>query len=444
MPVDTILHNAKVYTDRGLIEAGIAIENSHIVKIAKKTNLPKASTQINLKGNIALPGLIDSHVHLRDQQMSYREDFTSGTSAAAAGGITTVVDMPNNKPVTMSVRTLKERMQLAKPHILVNVAFNSAFPDQLDHIPKIVDTGAVGFKLYLLQQIGGVNIDSDDKLLEAFQQIRKTKTPIAVHAEDRATVEKAQQELMNQQRNDPEAFLEAHPPEAEEKATKKAIELAKKSGAHLHICHISSQPAMRAALNAKAHGYNVTCEVTPHHLLLTSKHLSKCGKLAMEIPPLRGQSDVNYLWHQLRKGLIDTIASDHAPHLWEEKNAQSIWDVKTGIVGLETMLPLLLTQLNKGNLTLRQLIRLTCENPAKIYHIKNRGRLAENSPADITIINPQKSHRIDASRFLSKAKFSPFDGWKVKGKAVKTFVNGQLVMDEGEIQAKPGCASVIQ
>jgi len=443
LPVDMVLYNAKIYTSRGLIEAGIAIDRGRIIKIAKKTNLPEAATQIDLRGNLALPGLIDSHVHLRDQQLAYREDFATGTSAATAGGITTIVDMPNNRPVTMSVETLRERMRMAESRIFVNVAFNSAFPTQVNDIPRIVKTGAVGFKLYLLEQIGGVNIDDNNALLTAFEYACKAKVPVAVHAEDKAMIQQAKSSLIEQGRHDLKAFLEAHEPEAEEKAVKRVTRLAQKSGAHLHICHVSSEVAMRAALRAKKLGFHVTCEVTPHHLLLTSAHLRKCGKLGLEIPPLRQRSDVAFLWQNLQNGSVDTLASDHAPHSITEKNAESVWDVKPGIVGLETMLPLLLTQVNEGRLTLRKLIRLACENPAKIYRLKGCGSLDEGSFANITVVDLKKESKIDASKFHSKAKFSPFDGWRVKGLPVKTFVNGQLEMDENEVIAKPGSGRVI-
>jgi len=443
LPVDLKLYNAKVYTVKGLVEAGIDIENSRIVKIAKETNLPKAATKIDLKGNLALPGLIDSHVHLRDEQLAYREDFQSGTSAAAVGGVTTVVDMPNNRPLTMSVETLKKRMQLAESRILVNVAFNSAFPTHTEEIRRIVDTGAVGFKLYLLQQLGGVNIDDEEALLNAFKAISKAKVPISVHAEDKSTIETAKKNLQEHGRKDLNAFLEAHPPEAEEKAISRVANLAKKSGACIHVCHVSSAIGIKAVLKAKRMGCRVTCEVTPHHLLLTAKHLKKYGNLALEIPPLRQTRDMNALWQAIQKGFIDTIGSDHAPHSFEEKHAESVWDVKPGIVGLETMLPLLLTEVNRRRLTVEQLVRLTCEKPAEIFRLNDRGKLDVNSFADITVVDLKKEHKIDASRFYSKAKFSPFDGWKVKGKAVKTLVNGRLIMDEGEIVAKPGTGRII-
>jgi len=444
LQVDMILHNTKVYTTKGLVEAGIAIENGRIVKIAKKTNLPRAATQLDMKGNLALPGLIDSHVHLRDQQLAYREDFQSGTKAAAAGGVTTVVDMPNNRPLTMSAETLRERMRLAEPRILVNVAFNSALPTHTDEIFRIVDAGAVGFKLYLLQQLGGVNIDDEEALLDAFKAIGQTKVPISVHAEDKSIIEEAKENLQEQGKKDLKAFLEAHPPKAEEKAISRVTELAKNSGAHIHICHVSSAMGLKAVLKAKKTGCSVTCEVTPHHLLLTVNHLKKYGNLALEVPPLRTRRDVNALWKALQKGYIDTIGSDHAPHSLEEKHVESVWDVKPGIVGLETMLPLLLTEVNRGHLTIEQLVRLTCEKPADIFHLKDRGNLDKGSFADVTVVDLKKEHRMDASKFYSKAKFSPFDQRKVKGMPIKTFVNGQLVMDEGEIVAKPGSGQILR
>jgi len=439
-----VLVNAKVYTREGMVDAGLAIDDGRIVKVAKETRLPKADRRMDLKEKWALPGLIDSHVHLRDQQLAYREDFQSGTSAAAAGGVTTVVDMPNNRPLTMSAETLMERMRLAESRILVNVAFNSALPSRASEVRSIVDAGASGFKLYLLQQLGGVNIDDDEALLQAFKAIGKTRVPISVHAEDKAVLENAKKKLQERGRNDLNAFLEAHPPEAEEKAVKNAADLALKSGAHVHICHVSSGLGLGAVLKAKGKGVKATCEVTPHHLLLTVQHLKKLGKLALEIPPLRTRRDVETLWQALQKGEIDTIGSDHAPHSLEEKQAESVWDVKPGIVGLETTLPLLLTEVNRRRLTIEQLVALTCEKPAEIFHLKNRGTLQPGSFADITIVDFKRESKIDASRFYSKAKFSPFDGWKVKGKPMKTFVNGQLIMDEGEIVAKPGIGRIIK
>ena len=444
MTVDLVLRNAKVYTSGGIVEAGVAIEEGRIFKVTKEPNLPQASAESDLKGHLLLPGLIDLHVHLRDQQLAYKEDFSSGTAAAAAGGVTLTIDMPNNKPVTMDVKSLRERMNLAKTRSVVNVAFYSAFPENLEEISPILREGAVAFKLFLSQRIGGLDIEDDDELLQAFNEVKKRKVPIAVHAEDKATLEKMRKEMQRAGRKDVEAYLEVHSPKAERRAAQRIIQLVKKSGVHIHFCHVSSAAGLETILTAKNMGLPVTCEVTPHHLLLSSEHLKRSGMIALTDPPLRTKEDIEALWRALKRGFIDALASDHAPHAMEEKKNGSVWDTKPGIAGLETTLPLLLTQVNEARLTISDLVRATSEMPAKIFHLRGRGSVGEGYCADLVVVDMRREYEIDSSRFYSKARFSPFDGWRVKGKPVKTFVNGQLVMDEGEIVAKPGTGQIVR
>jgi len=342
LPVDTVLYNAKIYTRGMIVEAGLAIDEGRILKIAKETNLPPASAKMDLKGNIALPGLIDIHVHLRDQQLAYKEDFFSGTAAAAAGGVTLAMDMPNNIPVTMDSKSLRERMRLAEKRAVVDVAFYSAFPKNLGEVRSIIEEGAVAFKLYMSEKIGGLNVDNDEMLLHAFNKVVEMRVPVAVHAEDRETLENMRRKMEKAGRRDIEAYVKAHPPEAETKAIRRVTQLVKKSGVHVHFCHVSSAVGLKAFLTAKNAGLPVTCEVTPHHLLLSSGHLKRYGTLTLVDPPLRAKEDVKALWKGLRQGLIDVLASDHAPHTIEEKEVESVWDAKPGIPGLETTLPLLL------------------------------------------------------------------------------------------------------
>ncbi|MGQ9460846.1 MAG: dihydroorotase [Candidatus Bathyarchaeaceae archaeon] len=442
MSVDMVLLNAKVYTHGRLVEAGLAIDEGRIYKIAKETNLPPASKKLDLKGNLILPGLIDSHVHLRDQQLAYKEDFFTGTAAAAAGGITLTIDMPNNKPVTMDSESLRKRMRLAEKRVVVNVAFYSAFPQSLEEVPSILEEGAVAFKLYLSEKIGGLNIDDDEMLLHAFNKVAKMGVPIAVHAEDRETLENARREMEKAGRKNMEAYIKAHSPEVEEKAIKRVAQLARKSSVHIHFCHISSADGLNAVLEAKKLGLPITCEVTPHHLLMSYGHLKRYGTLALADPPLRTKEDVGAIWTALKQGAIDALASDHAPHTIKEKKVKSVWNANPGIPGLETMLPLLLTQINADRLTIADLVKLASEKPAQIFSLRGRGSLDEGNYADIVVVDINREYKIDSSSFYSKAKYSPFDGWKVKGKPVKTFVNGLLIMDEGEIVAKPGTGKI--
>ncbi len=441
---DLVLYNAKIYTSEGMIEAGVAVDDGRILKIAKKTNLPQASTRLNIKGQTVLPGLIDPHVHLRDQQLAYKETFFSGTAAAAAGGVTLTIDMPNNKPVTMSTKSLKERMKLAETRTVVNVAFHSAFPENLEEMSQIVEQGAVAFKLYLSQKIGGLDIEDDEAVMRAFSRAGEMKVPVAVHAEDRETLENVKREMLQAGRGDLEAYLKVHSPEAELKAIQRTIKLAKKTSTHIHFCHVSSAEGLKAILTEKNRGFPITCEAMPHHLLLSSKHLKRWKTVTLTDPPLRTEEDVKALWTAFKQGLIDVLASDHAPHTIEEKESEFVWNVKPGIPGLETMLPLLLTQVNEGRLTLASLIRASSTKPAEIFHIKDRGSLAEGFYADFVVVDMKQKYRIDSSNFHSKAKYSPFDGWMVKGKPIKTFVNGHLVMDDGEIIAKPGTGQIIR
>jgi len=444
LPVDLVLHNTKIYTPRGIVEAGLAVDEGRILKIAKETNLPHASERMDIKGKIVLPGLIDPHVHLRDQQLAYKEDFFSGTSAAAAGGVTLTIDMPNNKPVTMSATSLRERMKLAETRAVVNIAFHSAFPESLEEIPRIVKQGAVAFKLYMSKKIGGVDIEDDDALLRAFSKAGKMKVPVSVHAEDKKTLETVKKEMQQAGRRDMDAYLKVHSPDAELKGVQHIIQLAEKTSVHIHFCHVSSAEGLKAILKAKNMGLLVSCEATPHHLLLSSKHLKRYKTIAVMDPPLRTEKDVETLWEALRHGLIDAVASDHAPHTIEEKKAESVWEVKPGIPGLETTLPLLLTQVNEGRLAMSDLIKVTSKRPAEIFHLRDKGSLTEGCWADLVVVDMKRKYRIDSSKFYSKAKYSPFDGWRVKGKPMKTFVNGQLVMDAGEIVENPGAGRILR
>lgn len=444
MPVDLVLINSKAYVNGEIVDAGIAIDEGKIFRVAKETNLPKSSKKLDLKGCLILPGLIDCHVHLRDQQSAYKEDFFTGTSAAAAGGVTLVLDMPNNKPVTMSAESLRERMKLAEKQAMVNVAFYSAFPEDPKEISAIVKEGAIAFKIFMQEKIGEVDIDDDDALLQVFKTAEKNGVPVAVHAEDREMFESALKEMQQNKCNDVNAYVKVHSSDSFVKAIQRVIGLIEKSFSHVHFCHVSSAVELDVIRKAKEKGLPVTCEVTPHNLLLTFNDLKRYGNLALTNPPLRSRKDVKALWNALQLGFIDIIASDHAPHAIEQKKVESVWDAKSGIPGLETMLPLLLTQVNKGQLKIADLVRACSEKPAQIFHLKDRGSIVKGNWADLTVVDLGQEYKIDSSKFYSKAKYSPFDGYKVKGKLIKTFVNGQLVFDENAIVAKPGIGQVIR
>jgi dihydroorotase len=444
LTVDLVLTNAKAYIKKETASCSLAIDKGKIFKMGKETTMPKAAIRMDLKNLLVLPGLIDAHVHLRDEGKAYKEDFCSGTAAAAAGGFTTVLDMPNNEPVTMSKETLRNRMEKAQRKILVNVGFYSEFPKEMREIAEIVKQGAVAFKLFMTEQVGGLNIDDNDALFGAFRIAGKLKVTVAVHAEDKPTLRHKIDELRKAGRNDIEAYLKAHSEDVEVKAIKRLIGIAEKAKVHLHFCHTTTEKGLEAIIDGKKAEMPLTCETTPHNLLLSTGDLKRIGTLAITMPPVREKQHIAVLWKGIEGGWIDTLGSDHAPHSLQEKMMNSVWDVKVGISGLETTLPLLLTEVNHGRLTITGVTRLMSEKPAEIFGLRGRGCLKEGNAADLTIVDLKRKFKIDASKFQSKAKYSPFDGWQVEGKPVKAFVNGQLVMDEGEIIAKVGIGQIVR
>ncbi len=442
--MDIVLANAKAFVNNEIVKCGLAINDGQILRVGKEANMPEASMKIDLKDLLVLPGLIDAHVHLRDEGKAYKEDFCTGTAAAAAGGFATVLDMPNNDPITMSAETLRNRMKLAEEKIFVDVGFYSEFPKNMKEISQIVEEGAIGFKLFMAEQVGGLNIDDDHALIETFRIANKLDVPIASHAEDRTTLKKAEEELKRSNHNDVEAFLEAHSEGVESKAVKRLLHIAKQTRAHVHFCHLSTRKGLESMIGGKKSGLRITCEATPHHLLLSASDLKRIGTLAVTMPPVREAEHIDALWKGIKEGWVDTVGSDHAPHKLEEKQAKNVWNVKVGIPGLETALPLLLTEVNRGRISIADVVRLMAEKPAEVFRLEGKGSLKEGNRADLTVVDLKRKYKVDASKFFSKAKFSPFDGWNLQGKPVKTFVNGQLVMDDGEIVAEAGSGQVIR
>jgi dihydroorotase (multifunctional complex type) len=309
---------------------------------------------------------------------------------------------------------------------------------------NIVVEGAIGFKLFMNSQIGGLNFDDDQTLEKAFREVATLNTPLAVHAEDKTSLTFNEEKLKQAQKNSIADFLRAHTENVELKAIQRVLEISKQTAIRLHFCHISTKDGLNAISKAKKDGRNVNCEVTPNHLLLSSEDLKSYGQIAIMAPPLRDKTHVEALWKGIETGLVDTIGSDHAPHTLNEKSASSIWDTKVGVPGLETTLPLILTQIKKNRLSLGKAIQLMAEKPAEIFSLNNRGHLQVGKNADLTIVDFNRQFRIDASKFKSKAKFSPYNGLEVWGKLVKTVVNGQVVFDEGEIVSKAGSGSIVR
>ncbi len=441
--VDLILKNAKIPLKDRIIECGIAVDKGKIYTVAKASNLPKGSRIMDLKGNIVFPGLIDAHVHLRDLELTYKEDFYTGTCAAVAGGFTTILDMPNTKPPTNSLSRLKEKIEVAKKKIVVNVGFYTSYVSSIKELKQLKSYGVFGMKLYPYDQLGKNVLEDDGMFINTLRANRAANLLTLIHAESPQIIDRNEKRLEASQDYSAKAYINAHPPEAEINAVKNTCQIAEKTRSQLHFCHITLNKSLSLIEEARVIGTNITCEVTPHHLLLTKKIVEKERGNAVMNPPLRTLPEVRGLWEGLIKGKIDIISSDHAPHNLIEKKEKMEKRISPGIPGLETTLPLLLTRVNQNKLSIFHLIKILAENSAKIFKIRQKGQIIPGFDADFTIIDMKKRSKIDSSEFYSKAKYTPFNRFKTVGKPIKVFVNGELAMEDGEVLLKPGNGRIL-
>jgi dihydroorotase len=430
-------------TEQGLLDGGLAVDKGRICSIGKASNLPQADDTLNAAKRIILPGLIDVHTHLRGLQLAYKEDFFTGTCAALAGGFTTILDMPNTIPPTNSQSSLHVKKAVAANTAVANLGFYSGIPATDAEIKTLAADDIVGFKLFLNKPCCERDLTDDETLLHLFNLVHEVDSIITIHAESRRIVERLEKIGRSSTSNDVRSYLRSHPPEAEVAAVNRVLPLVALSGVHSHFCHISTSTALDLISKAKKIS-SVTAEVTPHHLFLSRIDATRCGGIAVMDPPLRDEIESQRLWIDLIHGRVDLIASDHAPHTIEEKTRQNIWDVPPGIPGLETTLPLLLTSVVAQRLSLNQVVTFLAYNPANIFRLPRKGYLRPGYDADFIIVDLKKHFTLQPSTFLSKAKYSPFDGRQVTGKVVKIFVNGEMAMDEGELIAKPGSGTILR
>ncbi|MFQ6126421.1 MAG: dihydroorotase family protein [Candidatus Heimdallarchaeota archaeon] len=426
--MDLMIEGGKIVLPDKTVEGAIAIDDGKIRKVGKEPTLPRADKIIRIPGKLVFPGLIDIHVHLRDLELSYKEDFTTGTQAAVVSGITTLLDMPNTKPLTNSLTALKAKKKVAQKKILVDTGFFSLLPKQLSEIEEILREGIAGFKIFPHNPYTTLRLTLEN-LKEVFTRI-DGKKPLAIHPD-----------LSTNGEANINRFLTTHSNKQEAQAIKWVGRILTKRD-RLHICHVSVHEAIQEIISLKTKGLNVSCEVTPHHLFLTQDALLSKKGIAKMLPPLRTKEDVVALHTAMKKGIINAIASDHAPHLLKEK-AQSFAKAPSGIPGLETLLILTLDYALKENFPLHHLGRLLSTNPAIIYGLPNKGGIVAGRDADLVIIDPKTTHQIDASKFISKAKYSPFDGYQVKITPIMTLIRGTIACEDNEILVPPGFGKLI-
>ncbi len=381
---------------------------------------------IDAKGCVVCPGLIDMHVHFREPGFEYKETITSGCRSAAAGGFTSVAVMPNTNPVNDTRAVTEHILSLARTEGIINVYPIAAITQKLEgerlsEMADLKDAGAIAFS------DDGRPVISNELMRRAFEYSKMFKLPLIQHSE---MLDLTEGGCMNEGMVSTELGLKGMPTEAEDIMVYRDIALLEKTGGRLHVAHISSKNSVDLVRQAKSRGLSVTCEVAPHHFTLTDEAVRGYDTNTKMSPPLRAIDDVEAIKEGLQDGTIDIIATDHAPHDIADKQVE-YQNACFGIVGLETALPLSLKLVDEKILSMGDVIKKLTSTPADIFNLK-AGSLSLGNEADILIFNPNLEYSIDISKFHSKSKNSPFDGWKVKGKVIHTLVKGKTAYSANE------------
>lgn len=425
--IDVCIKNCKISPETS--SCCIHIDHGQIIDITKTP--AKAGKVINAKNNLILPGLIDVHVHFRDPGLKYKENFKTGSQAAANGGFTTIMDMPNTIPPTNTSKDFKKKLKIASKRSIIDYALHAGISN-LEEVKKIAELKPASFKIFM-------DMVDSAFMMGAFHKISKISKksnrdiPITLHAENKDIINHCTEELKNNGHNSPEDYVKAHPSLAEEVAVSQALALSHHYNQKIHFCHISTIKSLEIIRHSKTF-LNVSSEITPHHLFLDSSEFKKWGNMAKTNPPVRKLSE-KILWNDLNQ--IDLIGTDHAPHTLQEKE-KDVWNASPGIPNLEVVLKLLLTSYNNGKISLDSVKRLLCENPAKIFNLKNKGFIKKGMDADLVIIDINKKGTIKSDEFYSKAHYTPFEGINYQGQAVMTICRGNVVMENGEVLENKG------
>ncbi|MFH1225515.1 MAG: dihydroorotase family protein [Candidatus Diapherotrites archaeon] len=393
--MDLILENCRAFYRGKLQRMWIGIDGGKITAASEgKIKTPAART-VNCAGMAVIPAAIDAHVHFRTPGFEYKEDWKTGSAAAAAGGVAKVFDMPNTKPATTTQQALDEKMKIASAGSWIGFGMHfGATERNIAELKKV--QGVNSFKVYLGSQYGDLFVGDGKKLKEIFEIAKARGFVVCVHAEDRG----------------------------EEKGViERALEVRREVGNKLHVCHVSTKDGTRAIVREKKSAKGLlTCEVCPHHLLLTEDDSERLGNFSSVSPPLRTRADAKALWEALAEGTIDCLSSDHAPHTRGDKAKGA-----NGMPGVQTMLPLMIDAVNQKKITMRKLVEVSSRNPARIFGLRGKGEIRTGFDADLAVVDMGREHEIRNSEQMSKCGWTPFDGKRIKGVVVKTIVKGEVV-----------------
>ncbi|HJP90157.1 MAG TPA: amidohydrolase family protein [Candidatus Limnocylindrales bacterium] len=456
MAVDLLVTGGTVVLPDGTRRASIAVERGRIVAIASETDeLPEARERIDATGLHVLPGVIDTHTHARDPSVDAREDFGSATAAAAAGGITTILEMPISTPSVHSTATFERRVEIVQPKAHVDFGlYGAAAADNLAEIEGLAAAGVVGYKTFRTPKpvgrerefIGLCAPDAAD-YSAALVEVARTGLIGAVHAEDAQLLAANQQALQAAGDRAPMSHARWRPEVVELASVAQSIELALAAGARLQLAHCSNPTAVALAAAARVRG-SVTVETCPHYLFLTEADIERHGPFAKINPALRSTASVEGMWAAIAAGQVDVIGSDHSPFLVEEKApfADDMWGALPGAPGLESLVPLMLTAVADGRISIEQAAGLTSGNAARIYGLRDKGRIAIGADGDLTIVDLAHEGRIDTSAWLTRSRGTAgvWNGRRVRAQVRATVVRGRTVYRDGNLVGAPGWGRLVR
>lgn len=421
-----LLKNVHVLENNRQVRKEILFDETGILKIAEQIDAPEAEV-IDGKEMTALPGLIDVHVHLREPGFAYKETIDTGTMAAAAGGFTTIMAMPNVQPYPDSTEVMEAYLQKIEADAHVHV-IPYATITKAESGKEVVDMAALAKMGIRAFSDDGVGVQSGDVMEEAMKQSHALGTMIVAHTEDMSYRKPGA--YMHEGTESKARGVVGIPSECEWKQLERDLKLVEKTGAHYHCCHVSAKESVLLLREYRSRGCDVSGEVTAHHLLLCDRDVVDANWKMN--PPLRGEADRKALIRGLQEGALSLIANDHAPHSEEEKK-RPLESAPFGIVSLETAFPLLYTKLVlTGIVSLKQLVNWMSTAPAERFGLARRGRLEEGYASDFTLVDLNEEYIINRNHFLSKGRNTPFHGWRVKGKIKATYVDGTCVYEEGK------------
>jgi allantoinase len=441
MRFDTVISEGIGVFPWGTTAADIGIVDGRIAAIANAGMLT-GDTVVEASGKFVLPGAIDLHVHLREPGLTHKEDFAHGTQAAACGGVTLVFDMPNNRPASTTVRLFVEKRDLVARSAFVDFGLWAGGTNTSDY-GGMAAAGACGLKIYMVRPRSELDAYQEDLIVaddgvmhDMLAASAALGWPVAVHVENEALAGIERKRLQASGAQDARSVYESYRGPSTVEALQRVLLLTRHTGARLHVVHLSLGHVESVAVYAaaRAAGLRVTTEIPPPCL-----HLEELARLrTYALPFIADDREMEVYWEALRNGTIDAIATDHAPHTREDKEASDVWAAPPGYPGVETSLALMMDAALKGRLSVERVVDLMATGPARVLGLTRKGRLAVGQDADLVVFDPKQNWTIDEERLHSKVKWSPYHGRELRGRIVTTILRGNVLVKDGElIETRP-------